>query len=72
MAQAYRTATGFVTFVEKTKLEAPDSMIENYLNHLVENNKAQQPNMTNEQEKQIKDSSKVTKNRIRIRIIRIH
>ena len=33
-------------------------MIENYLNHLVENNKTQQPNMTEEQEKEIKTSSK--------------
>jgi len=45
-------------FVQKTKLDAPDSMIENYLNHLIENNKAQQPNMTEEQENEIKDSSK--------------
>ena len=45
-------------FVQKTKLEAPDSMIENYLNHLVENNKTQQPNMTEEQETEIRTSSK--------------
>ena len=45
-------------FVQKTKLEAPDSMIENYLNHLVENNKTQQPNMTEEQEKEIRTNSK--------------
>ena len=45
-------------FVNKTKLEAPHSMIENYLNHLVENNKAQQPNMTDEQEKEIRETSK--------------
>ena len=45
-------------FVNKTKLEAPNSMIENYLNHLVENNKAQQPNMTDQQEQEIRNSSK--------------
>ena len=33
-------------------------MIENYLNHLVENNKTQQPNMTDEQEKEIRETSK--------------
>ncbi len=45
-------------FVNTTKLEAPTSMIENYLNHLVENNKAEQPNMTDEQEKEIRETSK--------------
>ena len=45
-------------FVNNTKLEAPHSMIENYLNHLVENNKAQQPNITDEQEKEIRETSK--------------
>ena len=45
-------------FVQKTKLEAPDSMIENYLNHLVENNKSQQPTMNESQEKEIRESSK--------------
>ena len=45
-------------FVNKTKLEAPDSMIENYLNHLIENNKTQQPKMTDEQEKEIRATSK--------------
>ena len=33
-------------------------MIENYLNHLVENNKAQQPNMTEQQEQEIRSTSK--------------
>jgi len=47
-------------FVSKTKLEAPNSMIENYLNHLVENNKTQQPNMTDQQEKEIRETSKDT------------
>tara|TARA_B100000029_G_C17595904_1_gene964119 strand:- start:1745 stop:3037 length:1293 start_codon:yes stop_codon:yes gene_type:complete len=45
-------------FVEKTKLEAPDSMIANYLDHLIENNKAQQPNMTDEKEKEVRASSR--------------
>ena len=45
-------------FVNKTKLEAPNSMIENYLNHLVENNKTQQPNMTDQQEQEIRVTSK--------------
>ena len=45
-------------FVNKTKLEAPNSMIENYLNHLVENNKSQQPNMTDQQEEEIRNTSK--------------
>jgi len=45
-------------FVNNTKLEAPHSMIANYLNHLVENNKAQQPNMTDGQEKEIRETSK--------------
>ena len=46
--------------VNKTKLEAPNSMIENYLNHLIENNKTQQPNMNDEQEKEIRETSKDT------------
>ena len=29
-------------------------MVENYLDHLIENNKAQQPNLTEDQEKQIR------------------
>ena len=41
-------------FIQKTKIEPPDSMVENYLDHLVENNKAQQPNLTEDQEKQIR------------------
>ena len=45
-------------FVNKTKLDAPSSMIENYLNHLIENNKTQQPNMTDDQEKEIRETSK--------------
>ena len=45
-------------FVDKTKLEAPNSMIENYLNHLIQNNKTQQPNMSDDQEKEIRNTSK--------------
>ena len=41
-------------FIQKTKVEPPDSMIENYLDHLVQNNKAQQPNLTDDQIKQIR------------------
>jgi len=43
-------------FVQKTKFDAPESMIQNYLDHIIENNKAQQPNMTKEQEKEMRDS----------------
>jgi FKBP-type peptidyl-prolyl cis-trans isomerase (trigger factor) len=31
-------------------------MIQNYLDHVIENNKAQQPSMTEEQEKEMRDS----------------
>ena len=41
-------------FINKTKIEPPDSMIQNYLDHMIENNKAQQPNLTAEQEKQMR------------------
>ena len=44
-------------FVDKTKIEAPESMINNYLDHLVENNKAQQPNMTEDAEKELRSNS---------------
>tara|TARA_B100002051_G_C16568144_1_gene551169 strand:- start:81 stop:917 length:837 start_codon:yes stop_codon:yes gene_type:complete len=43
-------------FVDKTKLEVPESMIQNYLDHLIENNKAQQPNLTKEQEDEMRSS----------------
>ena len=43
-------------FVGKTKFDAPESMIQNYLDHVIENNKAQQPSMTEEQEKEMRDS----------------
>lgn len=43
-------------FVDKTKFDAPESMIQNYLDHIIENNKSQQPNMTEEQEKEARDS----------------
>jgi len=43
-------------FVDKTKFDAPESMIQNYLDHIIENNKAQQPSMTEEQEKEMRDS----------------
>ena len=43
-------------FVQKTKFDAPESMIKNYLDHIIENNKTQQPNMTEQQEKEMRDS----------------
>ena len=43
-------------FVEKIKFDAPESMIQNYLDHVIENNKAQQKAMTDEQEKEMRDS----------------
>ena len=43
-------------FVDKIKFDAPESMIQNYLDHIIENNKAQQPGMTEEQEKEMRDS----------------
>ena len=43
-------------FVDKTKLEVPESMIQNYLDHLIENNKVQQPNLTKEQEDEMRSS----------------
>ncbi len=43
-------------FVGKTKFDAPESMIQNYLDHVIENNKAQQPSITEEQEKEMRDS----------------
>ncbi len=43
-------------FVDKTKLDAPESMIQNYLDHIIENNKAQQPNLTKEQEEEMRNS----------------
>ena len=43
-------------FIDKTKFDAPESMIQNYLDHIIENNKAQQPGMTEEQEKEMRDS----------------
>ena len=43
-------------FVDKTKLDAPESMIQNYLEHLIQNNKAQQPNLTKEQEEEMRSS----------------
>ena len=42
--------------IDKTKFDAPESMIQNYLDHIIENNKAQQPGMTEEQEKEMRDS----------------
>ena len=41
-------------FIKQTKVEPPDSMIENYLDHIIQNNKAQQPNLTEDQEKQMR------------------
>ena len=43
-------------FVDKTKLDAPESMIQNYLDHIIENNKAQQPNLTKDQEEEMRNS----------------
>ena len=43
-------------FVDKTKLDAPESMIQNYLDHIIENNKAQQPNLTKEREEEMRNS----------------
>ncbi len=43
-------------FIEKTKFDAPESMIQNYLEHIIQNNKSQQPGMTEEQEKEMRDS----------------
>ena len=43
-------------FVQKTKLDTPESMIQNYLDHIIENNKKEQPGMTKEQEKEMRDS----------------
>ncbi len=43
-------------FVSKTNFDAPESMIQNYLDHVIENNKAQQPGMTEEKEKEMRDS----------------
>ena len=43
-------------FVDKTKFDPPESMIQNYLDHIIENNKSQQPGMTEEQEKEMRDS----------------
>ena len=43
-------------FVDKTKLDAPESMIQNYLDHMIENNKAQQPNLTKDQEDEMRNS----------------
>ena len=43
-------------FVGKTKFDAPESMIQNYLDHVIENNKAKQPSITEEQEKEMRDS----------------
>lgn len=43
-------------FVDKTKFDAPESMIQNYLDHIIENNKSQQPGMTEDQEKEMRDS----------------
>tara|TARA_Y100001970_G_scaffold107550_1_gene134467 strand:+ start:329 stop:1618 length:1290 start_codon:yes stop_codon:yes gene_type:complete len=44
-------------FITKTKIEAPESMIQNYVDHIVENNKMKQPNMTADQEKEMRETS---------------
>ena len=44
-------------FITKTKIEAPESMIQNYVEHIVENNKMKQPNMTADQEKEMRETS---------------
>ena len=44
-------------FIAKTKIEAPDSMVANYIEHLVQNNKSKQPQMTEAQEEEMRKTS---------------